>query len=68
MAYSIKKCKNVLCGKIMYSGQHGFSNAYCSKDCLEERTYDNNNFAKYNKSRIKTRYKHKYLPITLIID
>ena len=67
MAYKVKKCQNDLCGKIMYSGQHGFSNKFCSKDCLEERGRPNN-FSTYNKSRIKTRYKHKYLPITLIID
>ena len=62
----IKRCKNVMCGKIIYHYQESWKNGYCEEFCKEDNI--SGNIQKYNKTRkIETHYPHKDYPDTVLV-
>jgi hypothetical protein len=67
----IKKCKNVMCGKIIYHYQNAWQTGYCDKDCSQEvRHWRSKNEPLKRRGRfseIITHYPHRLYPDTVLI-
>lgn len=71
----IKKCKNVMCGKLIYRYQEAWNNDYCDNDCKQESVrWRSINEKKLNGlkrrgrfSEIITHYPHRLYPDTVLV-
>lgn len=82
MYESVKQCKNILCGNLIYPHQDAWGNEYCDKQCEQEVQhflsvgYMVKRRTDKDKEKAKRRgkyavmqeiYPHKYLPIQIVI-
>ncbi len=80
MNVGVKKCRNRLCGNIIYDYQDAWDNDYCDDDCIQEvrmqhdaRGESTTNRHRKNKTNMKwlepqTLFPHKFLDIMLVIN
>ncbi len=72
MLNGVKRCKNTMCGKLIYSYQKAWNNEFCDLDCADEIKRDEHRIRKNENNHkwqeVKTIYPHNWLPVRLIIE